>query len=340
MSFCTVAVDVGFGKTKWAVRRNMQIVTGSFPSLAPTASPTTVSTGEGNFGSRNTVKVEIDGTTFEVGEDVALAMGASNSGRSLSEDFPLTKNYRALLYAALYYADVRDVDVLALGLPVNTMSLYADNLKAMFDKPIVVGDRTITIKRTIVIPQPVGTLAMYGAQNPLAVSKGNLVLVIDPGYVTTDWVVASGYNMIDARSGGRSGGVSNILQDIADKITKKYGGSKIDRIERIDEAFVRNMPFSYFKHQIGQEELMNMLHLSQQTIEETVKAIKRSVGTEDDIKNIVLTGGGARFYDPVIRATFPMTNVTVLREPAMTNVVGFLVVSETFRRQAPAYEAH
>lgn len=334
MNFQAAAVDVGFGQTKWAVRLDDEIITGSFPSLAPIATATTVSTNLANFGKRNTIKVSVEGSVFEIGPDVRLAMGGSNSGRALSEDFPKTKNYKALLLGALYYAGIDRVDVLTLGLPVHTMGTYADLLKNMFDTEVEVNGRTISVGRVIVIPQPVGSLAMFGSTHGSVVNDGNTRLVIDPGYVTTDWVVATGYNMIDGRSGGRLGGVSNILKHIAEQISSKYDGAKLDRIERIDEAFVTGKSFNYFKHAIGQDELHQYLRNSTQVIEETVKEIKTRVGDVDDLQSILITGGGARFYEPVIRATFSMNEVHVLENPAFTNAIGFLLVGESMKRRA------
>jgi hypothetical protein len=67
MSEGNVAVDVGFGQTKWAVKLDGVIITGGFPSLAPISSGVTVSTNESMGGKRNTVKVVVGNTSFEIG---------------------------------------------------------------------------------------------------------------------------------------------------------------------------------------------------------------------------------------------------------------------------------
>ncbi|MDY7540770.1 PRTRC system protein D [Undibacterium sp. RTI2.1] len=334
MNFQAAAIDVGFGQTKWAVRLDEEIITGSFPSLAPISNNNTVTTNLANFVQRNTIKVTVDGDTFEIGPDVRLAMGSSNSGRALSEDFPKTKNYKALLLGALFYAGIDRVDILTLGLPVHTMGLYANHLKDILGKEVEVNGRPISIGRVVVIPQPVGSLAMFGSINGSAINDGHTRLVIDPGYVTTDWVVSSGYNMIDARSGGRVGGVSHVLKQIAELISDKYQGGKLDRIERIDEAFVTRKSFNYFKHVISQTELGEYLSRSTQIIEETVKEIKTRVGDVEDLQSILITGGGAKFYEPIVRSTFPMNDIQVLDNPAFTNAIGFLLVGESMKRRA------
>ena len=335
MNFTAASIDVGFGQTKWAVRLENEIVTGSLPSLAPTVSATTVSTINGSLSKRSTIKVDIDGYSFEVGPDVHLAMGGVNSGRSLSDDFPTTRNYKALLYGALYYAGIDNVDILTLGLPVHTMSQYADLLKGMFTEPVVINGRKITVGRVIVIPQPVGSLAKFGADHMEDMKDRQTRLVVDIGYVTTDWVVASGFDMIDGRSGGRVGGVSHILKQVSEQIAAKYNpGTKFDRIERIDEALVSGRSLKFFKHDISKKELEELLLSARPLIEETVKEIKTRVGEVDDLNSILLAGGGADFFEPIIRSTFPMNDVYVMDNPTFTNAVGFLIVGETMIRRS------
>ena len=104
MSEGNVAVDVGFGQTKWAVKLDGVIITGGFPSLAPISSGVTVSTNESMGGKRNTVKVVVGNTSFEIGPDSHLAKSEASTGRSLSEEFPTTNNYKALLLGALHYS--------------------------------------------------------------------------------------------------------------------------------------------------------------------------------------------------------------------------------------------
>ena len=335
MNFNAVSIDVGFGQTKWAVRLENEIVTGSLPSLAPTASATTVSTINGSLTKRSTIKVDIDGYIFEVGPDVRLAMAGVNSGRSLSDDFPTTRNYKALIYGALYYAGVDNVDILTLGLPVHTMSKYAEILKNMFNESVIINNRKVSVGRVIVIPQPVGSLAKFGADHMEQVKNNQTRLIIDIGYVTTDWVVASGLDMIDGRSGGRVGGVSHILKQLSEEIANKYSpGTKFDRIERIDEALVSRNSLKYFKYDINVNELETYLTSARPLIEETVKEIKTRVGEVDDLYTILLTGGGARFYESIIRDTFPMNDVVVMDNPAFTNAIGFLLVGESLIRRS------
>ncbi|MBC3871469.1 PRTRC system protein D [Undibacterium oligocarboniphilum] len=337
MNFDNVGIDVGFGHTKWAVRLEDEIVTGSIPSLAPTASAKTVSTDVPHFTKRKTIHITVDGNIFEVGKDVKLATSSTNTGRSLEDGFPLTKNYMALLMGALYDAGADHVKTLVLGLPVHTIQKYADHLKSIFSHPLQVADRIISVDKIIVVPQPVGSLATYATQNNVSMSEQHTRLIIDVGYVTTDWVVASGFAMADSRSGGRVGGVSHILKNIAEQISAKYANGKIERFERIDESLVTKQTFQYFRHQIGHQELQSMLLQASPVIEETIKEIKIRAGEVDDLSEIILTGGGATYYEPLVRQYFDLNRVEVLSNPSLTNAIGFLLVGEKMMRRANTY---
>ena len=84
----------------------------------------------------------------------------------------------------------------------------------------------------------------------------------------------------------------------------------------------------------SKDELDLTLLSARPIIEETVKEIKTRVGEVDDLNSILLAGGGARFFEPVIRSTFPMNDVYVMSNPTFTNAEGFLVVGETVLRRS------
>jgi plasmid segregation protein ParM len=105
-------------------------------------------------------------------------MSASNSGRSLSDEFPLSNNYKALLLGALYYAGITHVDFLTLGLPVHTMSKYAEHLKTIRFDDYMVNGQKISVGKIIVIPQPVGSLAMFAASNQTIINNGETRLIL------------------------------------------------------------------------------------------------------------------------------------------------------------------
>ncbi|MNL64016.1 hypothetical protein D3C87_1881920 [compost metagenome] len=57
-----------------------------------------------------------------------------------------------------------------------------------------------------------------------------------------------------------------------------------------------------------------------------VKEIQARVGRTDDIRAIILTGGGAQLYAPTIRAAFPHNVIHIMDAPCFANVRGFYTI--------------
>ncbi|MDR5798800.1 PRTRC system protein D [Caballeronia sp. LZ001] len=320
------AVDVGYGNTKCAFRMGSDLATMMFPSLAPLLVSEAVSSfGHGVLADRKVAAIEVDGTVYEVGPGVDRSSAYGNAGRTLSEDFCTTPNYAALLYGALHFAGITDVERLVLGLPVHSIGKYSEGVREAFTGTLNFGHGQVQIGSVKVIPQPLGSLVSFSEYGGSRFDRDNAHLVIDVGYFTTDWVVANGFTMNDRRSGGAPGGASQIYQRMASLIGKQEGEPVTD-IERIDESLRLKKPLLFYNKDI---DLAPYLEQSQAVILSTVKEIQNKVGRTADIRSIVLTGGGAALYEPAIRAAFPRTQVDLLEAPCFANVKGFLIVGES-----------
>lgn len=130
--------------------------------------------------------------------------------------------------------------------------------------------------------------------------------------------------MVNSRSGGRMGGVSNVYKNIASLIAKQFGQEQFGKIERIDQAFVSGKDFRYYGHVVDKEMLDKYLALSRTIVSD----IKSHVGDTEDIDAILIAGGGAHFFAPVVKKMFPYNQVQLLEDPSFTNVTGFLLVAE------------
>ena len=99
MHFPVMALDIGFGRTKIAVRypKESDMFTDGFPSLAPRNVSGTLSTNVPNPAVNRTYIVNVNNVDFAVGPDVKFSLGgATGSGRTLTDDFPMSVNYEAL----------------------------------------------------------------------------------------------------------------------------------------------------------------------------------------------------------------------------------------------------
>lgn len=335
MHIDTAAVEVGFGYTKTAYRKpNREIKIGSFPSLAPIHQSSIISQSISHGPTRRIYTISVNNKQYDVGPDVSLSVGGGNHnhGRYLNDDFPNTDNYIALVLGALVEMGATEVDCLVLGLPVKTMKKYSELLKQTFTNVFNVNNVRIRIRHVKVIPQPVGTLIHYAAKNPQKISSNVTNLVIDPGYVTTDWVVATGYHIIDSRSDGNLTGISTILKNTARTIAADHD-KKFDRIDRLDNALRTGTPLSIFNEVIANETLWAYARQNTPLIEECLGEIITSVGSMDDISNVILTGGGAKYYEFAAKRIFKNTPVIINDDSSNGNAIGFLFIGESTQAQ-------
>lgn len=323
MKVSTVAIDVGYGNTKLAFPLGSDIATNMFPSLAPLSAPTSLTPhGGGMFRARNVISVEVDGARYEVGPDVSISAAHVHTGRSLSEDFVTTPNYAALLAGALHYSKAVDIDRLVLGLPVHNTQMYAAFLKERFTGEHDFGWGKLQVNSVLPLPQPLGTLVTYIQQSGKRYDPDNAYLVIDVGYFTTDWVVARGYTMDDTRSGGVPGGAALVYQQVASLISADRG-RPTNSIERIDKAIRDEKPLLFY----GQDlDVGPYLSEAMAVTQQPVKEIQTRVGRTEDIRAIILTGGGAKLYAPTIRAAFPLDTIHIMDAPCFANVRGFYTI--------------
>lgn len=325
----TIAIDVGYGNTKTAWAMGSDIATNMFPSLAPLAANGSLNSfGGGVFKGRNVLTVEVDGARYEVGPDVSISGAHVHTGRSLSEDFAATPGYAALLAGALHYAGAREVDRLVLGLPVHNTQKYAAHLKDRFAGTHDFGWGDIHVGSVLPLPQPLGTLIHYIQQSGKQYDPDNAYLVIDVGYFTTDWVVARGYTVDDTRSGGVPGGAARVYQQVASLITADRGQPDAG-IERIDKAIRESKHLVYFGEDL---DLSPYLSEAMALTQQPVKEVQTRVGRTDDLRAIILTGGGAQLYAPAIRAAFPLNPIHMMESPCFANVRGFYTIGAATRQ--------
>lgn len=324
-----LAVDVGYGNTKFAYRaQNGTVETGMFPSLAQYVATRSISGGGTAFKTRDVTQVTINGTPYEVGPGVSLTAAYGNTGRVLVDDYVLSNNYAALLAGAIYRSGHTRIARLVLGLPVHTLEKFSRGLVARFVGEHDFGQGVVTIEKVNVIAQPLGTLTYATTLRADKAGASQQHLVVDVGYYTTDWVYVSDFQIDDRRSGGRPGGMSQILQRIAANIGKDHGEAVYD-IERIDVCLREHQPFHFYNQDI---DIRPYLAEAQQVINDVMVDVKNRVGPVEGVRSIILSGGGAEIYSPITRQTFPLTFIDQLTNPCFANALGFLMVGESVGR--------
>lgn len=338
MSPVVRAIDVGYGNTKYlSLVTSNDIQCGIFPSLAPQAS-SGPDLAAGLMQRRNTVVVEVDGVKYEVGKDARLAQDASH-GRILDPDYSMTDSHMALIRGALYYMGQPKIDLLVLGLPVNTFEKYNVQLaKRVIGKHPVpfrekdgsMSQREIEVANCRVIPQPIGAFFDYATKTrTYDRMRSQMNLLIDIGFYTLDWLVADGVKMVNARSGAHNGGMSAVIRAMADAIGGQIG-EQISDLSILEEAIrtgtnpsFYGKPFDITEHQ----------KLGKAKAEQFVSVLVNKVGSALDISNIILAGGGAEFFKDVLADKFPRHEIITTSDPVFANVRGFQRAGQQFAEQ-------
>ncbi len=327
-----LAVDVGFGNTKavWGAECTPQSEI-LFRSIVKRTMQDPAMFGDLGAGI-NRVGISIDGMYFLVGPDAYLAGGEP----TIDPNFVTRVEYLALLRGSMYYmvqsmGRASDIDCLVVGLPVGNfmahkaaLSKVCTGLHLLPTPPQLVEHYgptiEIKVKSVLVLPQPLGALRhAFTIQGGSIKTKSNdFNVIIDPGYNTFDWVVTKGGDMDFERSGSFDGGVSLLLQQVSTQAMRELGTGAIGMIDCETAletgSLVANgqrYPFSkYVSHADG---------VAQVTVDRFMNASKLNGA----ITRIILTGGGAKYYQRALQERFKGYPVVVSEESVMSNARGF-----------------
>jgi len=334
------AVDVGYGNTKYVLAHptSGDVQCALFPSVAVQANSSADLTA-GALQRLNTVVVEVNGVQFEVGKDADLAQDLTHA-RVLDRDFCKTDIYLALLRGALHYMGCPSLDLLVLGLPLNTFGTLqhtlAKRVKGCHPVPAfaigapgrAVGLPThaeVLVREVYLLPQPLGALFDHAIQQgQFAKLQSHTSLIVDVGFFTFDWLFSHGVKPIASRSGAVNGGLSAILSVIAAGVGKQFD-AQITNVKRLDQALRTGTSLRLF----GQEhDITHHISAGEAKAREFVAAMASRVGDGADVDNIILCGGGAHFFHALVREKYPRHNVVIARDPVFANLRGFQLAGE------------
>lgn len=322
------AIDLGWGYTKYSHLdvESEELKFSSFPSLAPRSAGLDLSMSI--LGKRDTVVVDVDGTKYEVGPD-AGDLDTNDATRNLNDQYIHTEQYKAVFYGALCYIGEPVIDLLVVGLPLSNMQSAAKLKALMVGTHKVNGELTVEVKDCLVLPQPLGGLyycLSLGKEREEFEFLGEEVnLVIDPGFLTFDFLLSNGEKVIENRSNAHTGGVSKVLRSIAESISNKFG-IKYDNLSAIDRGLRRRK----LKINGEVESLEEHIKNTRSVLEGSVNYMKNIVGDGSDIDNIILLGGGSHIYAKTIQAYYPKHTVITLEDAQTANVQGFQLAGEKF----------
>lgn len=319
------AMDLGSGFCKYN-RKNPEtgeLVYDSFPSLAPRHAGIDMSLSV--FAQRQTVVVDVDGSKYEVGPDSAT-LDTNDSTRSLNESYIHTEQYKAVFLGGLHYIGEPVIDLLVVGLPLNNMGA-APKLKALAEGKHKVGTGIVEVKSALVVPQPVGglhyCLSIADTIPALEFMEDETNLIIDPGFLTFDFLVSNGDKMNEKRSGAYNGGVSKVLRSIGESISAKFG-INYDNLGALDKGLRKRK----LKVNGVVESIDEHIRNTKSVLEGSVNYMKNVVGDGSDIENVISLGGGTPIYQKTISTFYPKHTLVVIEDGQLANVKGFQVIGE------------
>jgi len=331
------SIDLGSGFVKYSRLVDGKLEFTSFPSLAPRHTGRDLSSTLSVLGKRDTVVVNVEGTLYEVGPDSA-DLDSNDSTRNLNDQFIYTDQYRAAFYGALCYMGEKEIDLLVVGLPLTTLH-RADDLTKICEGVHKINDATtVTVKKVLVLAQPQGGL-YYCMEQRDNIPEFEFLdeeqnLVLDPGYVTFDFMRSRGKKINDARSGAYPGGVSKVLRAIGDSLSNKFGVD-YDNLAAIDKALERRR----IKINGKVEDMLEHIRNAKPTIEGSINYVRNMVGDGADIDNIILFGGGERIFAKTLASYYKDRTIYVLGDAQYANVKGYQAAGEAEAKVKPVPRA-
>jgi plasmid segregation protein ParM len=324
-----VAIDIGYGYTKYSAGFDDSGVMkcNLFPSVVA-ISPQENFSG-GFFVERNTVKIEHGGTVWECGEDI-FDIASKSDVRALHENFIHSEQWKILFYGALMYAGTTEIDMLVLGLPVSNMRKDAEMAK-MAQGTHVINGVSYNVKSVKVVPQPLGAMYNHAINcNDFARFSQTNTLIIDPGFLTFDFLVTKGFSVNAHRSGARPGGMSSILNAISTSVSRELD-IDYDDANEIDKALdLKNYdgpkdarPVYIYGKEIN---LTDHIRATKPVIDTSLNFMQNKIGDSKDIFQIIMGGGPNIIFASSIQKQFPKHNVVTIDDGIFGNVKGFMYI--------------
>lgn len=314
-----IGIDIGYSNLKVAVGQR-----GGEPTcvLRPAgAAPADRMPEKIGGGDDDAVRVVIGDRHFVAGISPDRA---EMWARELHEDYTTTESYRALFHAALLLSECDTVDRIVTGLPV---SQYLNQDIRQRLKTQMKGDHQVTQKRTVsvrdvvVVPQPVGGFIDHVWDSQEKIYDDIRVLVVDPGFFSVDWVLIRD-GELRKQSSGTSLEASSVILDEAARLIADDHGSNVGR-ERIEHAIRRGLtavrvlgkPVEVAPYLSTASERVAPIVVTR--LKESLR--KESVGADE----ILLVGGGARFFEKAIKDAFAPIPIHIPGDPVFSNARGF-----------------
>lgn len=246
--------------------------------------------------------------------------------RALHEDYAASESYQALLLAALQLVDVPRIDRLVTGLPVAQASDSAarERLRQRLQGRHRVNERWVEIAEVRVVAQPVGAFVDLLLQADAALIErvgAGTVIVIDVGFFSVDWSVLVNGDLRRTQSGTSLEAMSVLIDAAAARLVAAQGGKA--PVAAIEQALAAQRSRILF-HGEWLELAPVLQSAAREVAQRALEALRQDLRHEQTNPDLLLlTGGGAALFAPVVRRVFPRVVLHPAPEPVGANARGY-----------------
>lgn len=331
------AVDLGYGHAKYSRVRGPEVVFDSFPSFATTGGAASSMANGAGLRELDVVSVNVDGRDYLVGKDAHLIRGASVE-RNRDANYSASDQYMAMMLGCMWYMQQSVIDVLVVGLPMNTLEKSKEALKARLKgthvvpewrtecRDVKIDKTSVEVKEVLAYGQPVGALLDVCAAHP-EFQRDNLV-VVDVGYNTLDLFGMEDGKPRPDRIAAWPGGVASYIDEVTRSLNAQVRREHPEMREdlRISshayEAAIRTgRPL---RTSLGDLDLAPHIRTAAPRLEGQLDLLAAKLDAYGDITRAVIAGGGAPLLHEPFKKRFPLLKqVFVPENPQFSVVRGF-----------------
>lgn len=262
------------------------------------------------------------------GEDFVALVDPRNlqlHERPLHEDYPSSRDYRALFLGALEKIGAQRIGCLVTGLPVIQAQdpVARQRLeKQLTGTHVIRPGVEVTVDSVRVLPQPVGAWMSFLYANPRYRRADIRAMVFDVGFYSVDYVVLDNGKLRNVSSGSSLLATSKILEKASDLIHEHHG-------QRVSVARIESAVRAQQNHiHVGTREVPLgpiLKDAAKVYAPSVVDKVKQSLRADaEGIGLILLAGGGAPLYRDALRTAMPATTEIVsVENPVTANATGF-----------------
>ena len=321
-----LGLDIGYSNVKIAYGNGKEPVTKIMPAGAAPENNTAHSlSGAHNEGNKVLISNKewlscVSPERFE------------NWERTLHEKYIESESYLALFYGALLETKKNIIDVVVTGLPVShctkeNIEILKKRLKGTHK---VTSSKNIEVKDVVVVEQPVGSYmdAIWNTNDELLESlEEGMVVIIDPGHYSVDWVVIEQQSLRKQARGTSHAAMSSLIDKIGELIESETGA--VINPSRIETTLKAKND----KIMVHGKKVDFKTYVSKASLEITkiaISSVKTQMRKEKNSADVlILTGGGANFYQNEANKAFSKQVVYIPNEPVLSNAKVFYYFGTT-----------